>query len=112
MKTEDIEELAKNRDKESLEDLSLRMGELRSNGAGLLQCIIYVKTNQELSLEEAVNFVINSSTWLDRKDDFLQQQEDAFQEFLASSKDSIESIDMTIMPDRTKIRVNMKKQDL
>ncbi len=97
----EIKELATMRPKESLEVLLSRMSELRSNGAGLLDCVVYVRTNQGCGLAEATHIVINSSAWLDRKDDFLQQQSEAFEEFLETNRDRIAAIHETYTPDGT-----------
>jgi hypothetical protein len=103
----DIEVLAEG-PRESAEALAVRLAELRSRKATILECIKYVKLNQGCSLGEAKDIVVNSIAWLDRRDEFLQHQQDMFEEFLASSRDQIESIQQTITPDGTKFVVRMK----
>jgi hypothetical protein len=104
----DLNALA-NGPRESAEALVARLTELRSQGAGILECIKYVKLNQGCSLDEAGNIVINSAAWVDQRADFLQHQQDMFEEFLADSRDEIESIQETYHPDgTTSVVVNMK----
>ncbi len=110
MSVAEIEELAK-RPKESPADLDLRLSELRSRGAGILHCIIYVRLNQVCSLSEASDIVINSPAWSDRKEAFLREQAEAFEEFLTHNRDKIEAIDQTITPDGTKTVVRMKSPE-
>jgi hypothetical protein len=94
--------------RESAEALAARLSELRSRGATILECIKYVKLNQRCSLGEAGDIVVNSSAWVDRRDEFLQHQQDMFEEFLASSRDQIESIETAMTPDGTTVVVRMK----
>lgn len=107
-KRPDIEELA-NGPRESVEALAAHLIELRSRGATILECIKFVKLNQSCSLGEAKNIVVNSPAWADRRDQFLQHQQHMFDEFLASSRDEIESIQQTITPNGTTFEVRMKK---
>lgn len=92
----------------STEALAVRLGELRSNGATILECIKYVKLNQGCSLAEAKDIVVNSSTWADRKVEFLRHQQEMFEEFLDCARDRIESIEQTITPEGTKTTVRMR----
>jgi ribosomal protein L7/L12 len=55
-----IEELARG-PKDSVAELDSRMVELKSHGAGILACILYVRINQGCSLMEACDMVINST---------------------------------------------------
>jgi hypothetical protein len=103
----DIDALAK-QPRESAEVLDARLTELRSRGSTILECIKYVKLNQDCSLGEAKNIVVNSPAWVDRRDEFLQHQQDMFEEFLALERDQIESIQQTITPDGTEFVVRMK----
>jgi hypothetical protein len=103
----ELEELARE-PIESVGALGARLSELRSRGAELLQCIIYVRLNQGCSLGQATDTVINSSAWADQKDAFLRHQQEMFEEFLASNRENIESITQTMTPDRTETVVHMK----
>lgn len=110
MDTETIEKLASG-PKESLADLNTRMLELKAQGAGILLCVIYVRKNQQCGLSEAAEIVINSDAWIDQKDDFLQQQEEALQEFIGENRNKIESIQQTFTPDGTQTTINMKQNE-
>jgi hypothetical protein len=103
----DFDALAKE-PRKSVEALAARLSELRAHGATILECIKYVKLNQECTLSEAMDYVVNSQTWVDQKDAFLRHQQEMFEEFLAYNKDQIESIQLTFMPDRTETIVRMK----
>jgi hypothetical protein len=92
----------------SAEDLPNRLIELRSLGATILECIKYVKLNQECGLAEAKVIVTNSKAWADQKDDFLRHQQEMFEELLAYNRDRIESIEQTMTPDKTVTVVRMK----
>jgi hypothetical protein len=103
----DFEELARE-PSQSAEDLATHLGELRSRGATILECIKYVKLNQQCSLAEAQAIVVNSKAWGDQKDEFLRHQQEMFEEFLDYARDRIESIEQTITPDGTETVVRMK----
>jgi hypothetical protein len=103
-----IENLARG-PKESLNDLDARVVSLKSSGAGILECILYVKINQGCSLTQASDFVINSSAWASQKEAFLQHQSDMFEQFLHDNSDKIEAIHQTITPDETVVVAHLKQ---
>ncbi len=105
-----IQELARG-SRLTREQLNARMGDLRSKGVGILLCIKFVMTNQECSLSEAGNIVINSDAWVDRREAFLQEQEDALQEYIDHNIDRIAFVQQTITPDGTQTSVHMKPRD-
>jgi hypothetical protein len=107
MDSAQIDEIARG-PKLTMEQLSAQMEKLRVDGVGILQCIKFVMTNQECSLGEAKKTVVNSDIWLDQREAFLQQQEDALQEFIDQNLDRIESIEQTITEDevQTTVRLN------
>jgi hypothetical protein len=107
MDDKDIEILARG-PKESAAVLSARMSELKAQGATILECILYVKRNQQCSLTMACDFVINSAAWIDQKDSFLQHQADMMQEFVEDNIDQIESIEQTYSAEGTKTTIHMK----
>src|SRR5262245_464153 len=106
----EIEELAR-LPKESAAALDARLTELRSKGAGILECIRYVRLNQGCSLVQAGDIVVNSRAWVDRKEAFLRHQQEMFEEFLDYNKDRFEAIHPTFTPDRTEVVVRMKSPD-
>ncbi len=103
----DFEALA-SEPRKSAEALAACLTELRLHGATILDCIKYVRLNQECSLAESKDIVVNSQAWADQKVAFLRHQEEMFDEFLDWAKDKIESIEQTITPDGTKTVVHMK----
>ena len=107
MSRSELEELAR-QPRESAEALDTRLIEFRSRGARILECIKYVMHNQGCSLAEAQDIVVNSRAWIDKKEEFLRHQLDMFEEFLDYNKDRVETIDMTITPEGTKVSVHMK----
>ena len=97
--------------KESLPDLHKRMQQLKSQGAGILLCTMYVKTNQQCPLLEARDIVLNSPAWINQKDEFMQHQEEMLHEFIAHASNDIESIKQTFSPDGTSTTINLKEDD-
>jgi len=97
--------------KESAAALDTRLTELRSKGAGILECIRYVRLNQGCSLAQAGDIVVNSRAWVDQKEAFLRHQQEMFEEFLDYNKDRFEAIHTTFTPDRTEVVVRMKSPD-
>ena len=93
---------------DSADDLDSRIADLKSSGAGILDCDKYVMTTLGCRLSAATDIVINSKAWIGQKENFLQQQADFFEEFLADNADRIESIQMTITPDGTDVTAHMK----
>ncbi len=93
----------------TLEQLDARMKDFRSDGVRMLECIVFAMTNQECSLRDASNIVINSSTWVDRKEAFLMEQEEALQEFISDNIDRIDHIQQTITTDGTQTTVHLKQ---
>lgn len=94
----ELEALAR-QPRESPNALNVRLTDLRSQGARILECIKYVMLNQGCSLAEAQNIVVNSATWGDQREAFLRHQEDMFMEFLDASRDTIEAFEQTITPE-------------
>ncbi|MFN7843039.1 MAG: hypothetical protein ACK5N9_15080 [Pirellula sp.] len=93
----------------TLEQLDAQMKDFRSDGVGILECIVFAMANQECSLREASNIVINSSTWVDRREAFLIEQEEALQEFISDNIDRIDHIQQTITTDGTQTTVHLKQ---
>jgi len=110
MDSAQIDEIARG-PKLTLEQLDTRMQELRADGVSILQCIKLAMTNQECSLGEAKRIVVNSDVWHDRRDAFLQEQEDALQEFIDQNLDRIERIEQTITEDGTHTMVHLKPRN-
>lgn len=105
MTTEEIEKLAKSDKHKSGKDLDLRLEELKSMGYEILDCIQYVKKNQGCSLKEAKSIVINSTAWIDKKEEFMQDQEVEMLEFLDVVKEDIEKIQLTFSRNGTLVTI-------
>lgn len=88
--------------------IEARLDEMRKGGSNMLECMISLIDNQGLSMHEAMDSVVNSNVWADRKDDFLRQQEEAFEEYLEWKKDEIEEIRQEFTPGGTKTVIKMK----
>jgi hypothetical protein len=82
MYTDKIEELAKQDGVLLKPELEKKLIELKSMNWQILESIIYVKYNQDCSLNDAKCIVVNSAAWIDKKEDFIKHQEEIQQEFL------------------------------
>ncbi len=92
MTVEEIKELAKNDKKLDNVALDKKITELKSFNCGILECVVYVKVNQNCSLLVAKEIVINSSAWIEKKDEFIKHQQEMMEEFLLTAKDDIKKI--------------------
>ena len=101
-----IEEIAKLDKLKTHSELDLKLKELKLKKYKILECIIYVKINQNCSLIEAKSIVVNSSAWINEKEKFMKHQEEQFEEFIDVMKEDKKSIKMVYKPDRTEIKVN------
>lgn len=110
MTTEEINILAKSDKKQSEKELNSKLVQLKSEGWRMLESIIYVKVNQECTLQEAYIKVINSLAWADERNDFIKHQEEQFEEFLETGKDNVESIQHTYNPHKTEVKYIMKNK--
>ena len=95
----------------SSEELDAHLSELRSRGGGIIDCIKSVRLSRSCSLSEAAEAVIDSPVWADRRDDYLRQQQVAFEEFLDYAKDRIEAVEQTFTPNGTTTIVRVKPPD-
>ena len=110
MNVDSIKELARG-PKLSNDELDWRLQDFREGGVSILLCIIFVMTNRDCLLSEARDIVINSNAWVDQRDAFLQEQEEALQEFIDHNPDRIASIQQTMTPDGTETTVDLKSWD-
>ena len=101
-----IEEIAKLDKLKTHSELDLKLKELKLKKYKILECIIYVKINQNCSLIEAKSIVVNSSAWINEKEEFMKHQEEQFEEFIDVMKEDKKSIKMVYKPDRKQIKVN------
>ncbi len=110
MSPEELRQIAR-RQRLAPEELPDRILELKSDGCGILQCIIFVRENQQCGLADATDIVINTPAWLSEKDAFLQHQSEMMDEFIADNADRIDSIQQVITPSGGSIRINMKANE-
>ncbi|WP_298506556.1 hypothetical protein [uncultured Maribacter sp.] len=94
MSIEDITELGEKENKKTPLELGQRLIELKSKEYGILECIAYVRINQNCSLLEAKSITINSSAWIDKKEEFNKHQEEQMQEFLEVYKNDNRNIEI------------------
>lgn len=109
MSLEEIKELAKSDPSYTKTELDLKLTKLKSKGYDILDCIMYVKCNQSCSLLEAKSIVVNSSSWIDQKEEFMKHQQEQMNEFLEAAKDDIQSIHHTYTLDSTEVKIIMKR---
>lgn len=109
MTLEKLTELAEKENKLSKAELELKLTELKSLNCRILECIVYVRTNQGCSLSEAKEIAINSSAWIKQKDEFIEHQQEQMAEFMEAAKDDIESIKQTYSTEKTETIIKMKK---
>ena len=83
---DEIKRLAETDKIDSPRHLENKLLELKAKGYGILECIIYIRFNQECSLINAKSIVINSAAWIDQKEDFMQHQAEQEAEFFEAMK--------------------------
>ncbi|RYE54553.1 MAG: hypothetical protein EOP48_12075 [Sphingobacteriales bacterium] len=81
MITDNIELLAKQDGVLALPMLEKKLFELQAMGWRILECIIYVRYNQNFSLNEAKRIVVNSAAWNEEKEEFQRHQGEMQEEF-------------------------------
>jgi chromosome condensin MukBEF ATPase and DNA-binding subunit MukB len=111
MHTEELIIMAKNDGFLEKSELEAKIAFLKAQGCRILECILYVRHNQECRLQEAMNLVINTPAWLSQKDAFLKHQEEQTLEFLEAAADDIEEIQQEITPEGTKMLFKMKPKN-
>ena len=89
MATENIETLAKQEGPLSSNELEQRLLELKGKNWTTLECIIYVRHNQGCNLSDAVTLVLNSSAWIEQKDELEKQQEEEQNEFFEAMAEDV-----------------------
>lgn len=109
MDIETIYRIAEEDAKLPLEELHHKIAFLKSEGCGILECMVYVRANQLCRLGEAKAIVINSPSWLSQKDDFMRHQEEQMTEFMETMEEDIEMIKHEYSEDGTKIQILRKK---
>lgn len=96
MTIKDIEHLAKKNSGKTIQELHNTLMGLKLMGLGILECIIYVRGNQQCSFMEAKEIVLNSTTWIDKKEDFIKQEEKQTAAFFNTSIKEIQKTEQHI----------------
>ena len=105
MTTQQIEKLAKkNKGKTTQEIYSALMG-LKLLKLGIVECIIYVSNNKQCSFIEAKEIVINSPAWIDKKEEFIKEEQIAV--LLNSSKNNLQKLGHMYPSDGTKESISI-----
>ena len=105
---EEITKLAEKDSTKNKSELDDRLSELKSLNYGILECIAYVKINQNCSLMDAKTIVINSSAWISEKDGFAKHQEEQMDELLDAAKNDILKIEHIYSKNKTEIKTSIK----
>ena len=108
MTTEELTELAEKEAKLAGYDLETKLTELKALDFSILECIIYIKINQNCSLSDAKTLVVNSAAWIDQKDQFISHQQEQLEEFIETAKNNIHKIEHIYSSDKTEINVRFK----
>lgn len=87
MTENELRGLAEKENKLSGVELENKLAELKTLNCSILECIIYVRTNQECSLSIAKELVLNSLVWKEKKEEFIKHQIEQMNEFLEAGKD-------------------------
>ncbi len=93
----------------SKEALESQILELKKMGFRKLDCIRFVKYNQQISLMEAAHLVMDSPAWIEERAAFWQHQQEQWEEILSDSE-VIKSINVTMSKDQTNITLNLEEE--
>ncbi|SHK80942.1 hypothetical protein [Chryseobacterium polytrichastri] len=110
MTVEEIIELAEKEKKLTVSEIDSKLTELRSLNCRILECIIYVRVNQNCSLSDAKESVLKSTAWIDKRDEFINHQHEQMQEFLEAAKNDITQIEQSLSINKTEMKITLKKE--
>lgn len=108
MTLDELRELAESENKFSKVELEQKLVELKAVNCSILECIMYVRTNQNCSLFEAKDIVVNSTAWIDKKEEFISHQQEQMQEFLEAARNDIQYIKQTFSDEQTETVIKMR----
>ena len=89
---------------------------LKQKSHSMLECMLFVKYNQNISLNEAMNFVIDSKTWFFKKNEFIQHQNEMWEEisesenFKRNAFKEVDSINLTLSENDTQVSLHLKNE--
>ncbi|WPO84265.1 hypothetical protein SD427_07995 [Chryseobacterium sp. JJR-5R] len=112
MTVEEITELAQTEKILLKSELDDKLFALKALKFSILECILYVRVNQNCSLQKARTTVLESDAWKDKKDEFIIHQQQQTEEFLEAAKNEINEIRQTFSDTENEITVsfNSRKQ--
>lgn len=103
-----IEEQALKDGMQTNEQLEQKLHELKAMNWRILECIAYVRVNQNCSLMEAKHIVANSGAWIDQKETFEKHQEEMNTEFLKHVAATADMVEQVITKDGVTFRIIKK----
>lgn len=92
-------------------ELENKLTELKALNFKILECILYVKANQNCSLIEAKKLVVNSTAWIDKKDEFVRHQQEQTEEFIAAASNDIQEIEHVHSSEKMEIKLVFKPNE-
>lgn len=110
MTVEEITELAQKEKIFLKSELDDKLFELKTLNFRILECIIYVRVNQNCSLQEAQTTVLESDAWKDKKDEFIIHQQEQIEEFLEAAKNDIHEIQQTFSDTENEFTVSFNSK--
>ena len=102
---EEIIKLAQTEKKLLQSELDYKLFELKALDWRILECIMFVKTNQNCSLQEAKTIVLESKAWIDKRDEFVNHQQEQMEEFLDAAKNDIQEIQQTFSTTKNDVMI-------
>lgn len=110
MTVEEITELAQTEKILLKSELDDKLFQLKVLNFSILECIMYVRINQNCSLQEARTTVLESDAWKDKKDEFIIHQQEQTEEFLEAAKNEIHEIRQTFSDTENEITVSFNSK--
>ncbi len=105
MTIQQIEKLAKKNKGKTTQDIYNTLTGLKLMKLGIVECIIYVSSNKQCSFIEAKEMVLNSPAWIDKKEEFITEEQTAA--FFNASKINTQKIEHIYPSDGTKDSTSM-----
>ncbi len=110
MTVEEITKLAQTEKLLLKSGLDDKLFELKALNFSILECILYVRVNQNCSLQEAQTAVLESDVWKDKTAEFITHQQEQMGEFLEAAKDDIHEIQQTFSDTENEFTVLFNSQ--
>lgn len=110
MTIQEITEWAQTEKKLSKSALDNKLFELKALDFRILECILYIRVNQNCSLQDAKTIVVESKAWLDKREEFIIHQQEQIEEFIEAAKSNIQEIQQTFSATKSEITVSFKSK--